>query len=251
MSNTQFSKIFLQSDEQQAEMIAEKYPWCSVAQLSSLLHAKKNNITQLEEQAAKTALFFNNSNWLNWQLHLLSKPKIEESKQEEIAAAGDESVEQKDSEEHESAVENEEANAKIRQSLSQISLQTNTAEESVSFEQLHTVDYFLSQGIKISEAPVTNDKLGNQVKSFTEWLKSMKKIHKEKFAEGDEQTDKAIQQIAEHSNATAEIVTEAMADVLLKQNKTEKAIEVYQKLSLLNPSKSAYFAAKIDRLKTP
>ena len=250
MSNTQFSNIFLQSDAQEAEIIAEKYPWCSAAQLSSLLHAKKNNTIKFEEQAAKTALFFNDSNWLNWQLHLLSKQAKEESKQEKISPADEEHVDTEfdEQQEHE---EYEEPNEKIKQSLSQISSEANTAEESISFEPLHTVDYFLSQGIKITEAPIANDKLGNQVKSFTEWLKSMKKIHKEKMGEGDEQTDKTIQQIAEYSNADAEIVTEAMADVLLKQNKTEKAIEVYEKLSLLNPSKSAYFAGKIDRLKTP
>ena len=197
---------------------------------------KKNNTPQFAEQATKTALFFNNTNWLNWQLDLLLKIEVEESKQEEIPAQVD---------------MDEEPNEKIRQSLSQISSEADTKEEKIEFEQLHTVDYFLSQGIKITDAPITNDKLGNQMKSFTEWLKSMKKIHKEKITAGDEQTDKAIQQIAEHSNADAEVVTEAMADVLLKQHKTEKAIEVYEKLSLLNPSKSAYFAAKIDSLKTP
>jgi len=41
-----------------------------------------------------------------------------------------------------------------------------------------------------------------------------------------------------------------MAEVLVKQGKSEKAIEMYQKLSLLNPSKSAYFAAKIERIKS-
>ncbi len=249
MSSSQFGKIFLNADEQHAEMIAGKYPWCSVAQFSLLLHAKKNNTTVLEEQAAKTALFFNNSKWLNWQLHLLSNPETE-NKQEEITIADAESVEQKEFEEREDLQENEEANAKIKQSLSQISAQANTDEEHISFEQLHTVDYFLSQGIKITDAPITNDKLGNQMKSFTEWLRSMKKIHKEKFAEGDEQTDKNIQQIAEHSNTDAEVVTEAMADVLIKQNKRDKAIEVYEKLSLINPSKSAYFAGKIDSLST-
>ena len=54
------------------------------------------------------------------------------------------------------------------------------------FEPLHTVDYFASQGIKITEEPVTNDKLGNQMKSFTAWLKSMKKLHPAKLAEQDE-----------------------------------------------------------------
>jgi hypothetical protein len=41
-----------------------------------------------------------------------------------------------------------------------------------------------------------------------------------------------------------------MAEVLMKQGKREKAIEMFEKLSLMNPSKSAYFAAKIESLKT-
>ena len=228
-------KISFAKDDLHPEKMSEKYPWSSLAQFSLLKHYKKNNSSQFEEQATKTALFFNNSNWLAWQLDLLSKEN---------------EVKKIESEPSSTNVEEEEQNEKIHQSLSQISSKANTVEESISFEPLHTVDYFLSQGIKISDAPIINDKLGNQMKSFTEWLKSMKKIHKEKLGEGDEQTDKNIQQLAEHSNANAAIVTEAMADVLVKQNKIEKAIEVYEKLSLLNPSKSAYFAAKIDSLKT-
>ena len=88
------------------------------------------------------------------------------------------------------------------------------------------------------------------MKSFTEWLKSMKKIHSKEQPQGDAQTDRNIQQIAEHSNMGTEVVTEAMAEVLVKQDKIEKAIEVYRKLSLINPSKSAYFAAKIESLST-
>ena len=237
MSNsTRFRDIFLAKDITHIEDMAGKYPWCSVAQLSLLEHYKKNNATQLETHAAKTALLFNNSNWLNWQLHLVSKEnEAGESKPEEIPGP---------------VMDEEEQNEKIHRSLSDIS-QSNTAETTIAFEPLHTTDYFASQGIKLTDEPITNDKLGTQMKSFTEWLKSMKKIHQEKLAEGDEQTDKTIQQIAESSNAEAEVITEAMADVLVKQNKTDKAIEVYEKLSLINPSKSAYFASKIDRLKTP
>ena len=46
------------------------------------------------------------------------------------------------------------------------------------FEPMHLVDYFASQGIKLSEEVQTGDKLGKQLKSFTEWLKTMKKVHK-------------------------------------------------------------------------
>lgn len=237
MSNsTRFRDTFLTKDISRLEDMAEKYPWCSVAQLSLLRHHKINNSAQLESQATKTALLFNNSNWLNWQLHLLSNENEPEEKPAGIAGP---------------LIVKEEQNKKIHQSLSEISSQSNTTETTIAFEPLHTTDYFASQGIKLTDEPITNDKLGTQMKSFTEWLKSMKKIHQEKLAAGDEQTDKNIQQIAESSNAEAEVITEAMAEVLIRQNKTAKAIEVYEKLSLINPSKSAYFAAKIDSLKTP
>lgn len=125
-----------------------------------------------------------------------------------------------------------------------------TIDDSIAFEPLHTVDYFASQGIKISEEALGNDQLGKQVKSFTAWLKSMKKLHPGQMPEQNEVIEKIIQSSSEASNNEANILTEAMAEVLVMQDKKEKAIEMYEKLSLINPSKSAYFAAKIESLKT-
>ncbi|MEO6814791.1 MAG: hypothetical protein ABI172_12740 [Ginsengibacter sp.] len=122
-------------------------------------------------------------------------------------------------------------------------------DDQVSFEPLHTIDYFASQGIKINPESLMNDKLGKQMKSFTDWLKSMKKLHPGKLPEQNEVIEKLIQTSAEESNEAAEVLTEAMAEVLLKQDKREKAIEMYQKLSLIYPSKSTYFAAKIESIK--
>lgn len=123
-------------------------------------------------------------------------------------------------------------------------------DEIIAFEPLHTVDYFASQGIKINEELLTNDKLGSQMKSFTAWLKSMKKLHPGKLEEQSLATEKLIQTSADESNINTEILTEAMAEVLIKQNKKEKAIEMFSKLSLINPSKSAYFAARIESIKS-
>ena len=122
--------------------------------------------------------------------------------------------------------------------------------DEISFEPLHTVDYFASQGIKLTDEPITNDKLGNQMKSFTAWLKSMKRLHPAKPDEQNLATEKIIQNSAEESNINTEILTEAMAEVLIKQDKREKAIEMFSKLSLINPSKRAYFAAKIESIKS-
>jgi hypothetical protein len=40
-----------------------------------------------------------------------------------------------------------------------------------------------------------------------------------------------------------------MAEILIQQNRKDLAIGLYRKLSLLDPAKSTYFAAKIDHLK--
>ena len=64
----------------------------------------------------------------------------------------------------------------------------------------------------------------------------------------DDLTNEKIQNIAEHSNESGEVFTEAMAEVFAKQGLKYKAMEVYRKLSLLNPDKSHYFATKIQDL---
>ena len=125
----------------------------------------------------------------------------------------------------------------------------NTSEDTIAFEPLHVSDYFTSVGIKLTEEVKPNDKLGKQLKSFTEWLKIMKKVHVEQlYDEVADNNDLIIQQMAEKSNYEGETITEAMADVLTQQGMTDKAIKIYQKLSLLNPVKSAYFAAKIGQI---
>jgi len=129
-----------------------------------------------------------------------------------------------------------------------------SAENDLGFEPYHTVDYFAALGIKLKPEELAKDKLGQQLKSFTDWLRSMKKINPtqatDKMTELDDLTNKSIQKIAEFSNDAKEIITEAMAEVWAKQGHREKAVAIYEKLSLLNPSKSHYFAARIEALKS-
>jgi len=128
--------------------------------------------------------------------------------------------------------------------------------EALLFEPLHTSDYFASVGIKLSEEEKTTGNLGKQLKSFTDWLKTMKKVHAEQLAKTSSPmdvnlsaTESSIQKMAEKSNQENDVITEAMSDVLLQQGKADKAVEILEKLSLLNPGKSAYFAAKINQIK--
>jgi hypothetical protein len=78
----------------------------------------------------------------------------------------------------------------------------------------------------------------------------MKKLPLTEITSGVTASDEQkVEQMAEHSIDDREVVTETMAEVWEKQGNREKAKETYEKLSLLNPDKSSYFAAKIEQLK--
>jgi hypothetical protein len=120
----------------------------------------------------------------------------------------------------------------------------------ISKEPMHTIDYFASQGIKIDLSKIPQDKLTTHLRRFTDWLKYMKHDNPNPIDLGTNQDlEEAVEIIANTSNEQKEIVTETMADVLQKQGQLDKAIQLYIKLSFLNPEKSAYFASKIQHLK--
>jgi hypothetical protein len=132
--------------------------------------------------------------------------------------------------------------------LEQTAPEAPVHDEAPVFEAYYTVDYFASQGIRLQDDNPT-DRLGKQLKSFTEWLKVMRRLpQKTKEIVPDIAAERQVQAIAAHSIEGRAVVTEAMAEVLAKQGMREKASDIYRKLSLLEPEKSAYFATKIEQL---
>ena len=92
------------------------------------------------------------------------------------------------------------------------------AKAELLFEPFHTVDYFASQGIKFKEEAKPTDKLGLQLKSFTDWLKTMKRLPVSEIAKTVEVvSEKKVEQLAEHSLVERPVMTEAMAEVWEKQ----------------------------------
>ncbi|HMG69186.1 MAG TPA: hypothetical protein VK588_15920 [Chitinophagaceae bacterium] len=129
-------------------------------------------------------------------------------------------------------------------------LKQEAVEGELTFEPYHTVDYFASQGIKFITEEKPTDRFGQQLKSFTEWLKAMKRLPvAETMKLSDPPSEEKVEQLANRSINESEVTTEAMAEVWLKQGNKEKAAEIYSKLSLLNPSKTAYFASLAEQIK--
>ena len=156
---------------------------------------------------------------------------------------------------YEEATATAESNTKIANLLSEqlADFKKPVSEEAkfeISREPLHATDYFASQGIKIDLSQIPQDKLTTQLRRFTDWLKYMKTDNPSTVDLGTRHDlEAAVVLIANTSNEQKEIVTETMAEIFQKQGQVDKAIQLYIKLSFINPEKSAYFAAKIQHLK--
>ena len=148
---------------------------------------------------------------------------------------------------------------------------------------IYTEDYFLHQGLHVSNAiPEELNKGGGNlemtreqslmvVMSFSEWLMYYKKKkqqeqedvqdqrtlktmwQKEKLAaaleEENEEIPENVFEMAVNSISKEEnLASESLAEVYVKQGRYDQAIEMYKKLSLRKPQKKAYFARKIEEI---
>jgi hypothetical protein len=272
------------------QKITEAHPYFSVGHLLLCKKLQTQHQHAPESQLQRTAVYFKNTIWLNYLLAteevsiklpantdeetrpLLQRVIAEEQDMQNNTAQLQPSVQVKEpqiiiatpeeevyaattTEEAMQQAEDEEKQKEVIASVLEDQLAefkkpvTADTELKIQTEPYYTVDYFASQGIKV-DLTQPQDKLGSQLRKFTDWLKQMKNVKTETSDLGtDPEVENMIQGIAKTSNETKEIVTETMAQVLIKQGKTDKAIQLYIKLSFLNPDKSAYFAAKIEQLK--
>jgi len=252
---------------------AEKNPYFGAAQLLLTKKVQTEQPEKYNEQLQKTLLFFHNPLWVEHLLNDTGLAEISKSRKEEepVLQQAEEStviasVSLQDSiwtdESIPVIVATPQTEATIAEARSSVaeenpaivpSIQIENAastEPALTFEPFFTVDYFASQGVKFKEEEKPVDKFGQQLKSFTDWLKAMKRLPVTEMAKSVEtQAEQKVEQLAGQSIADREVVTEAMAEVWEKQGNVAKAIELYSKLSLLEPSKSPYFAAKIEDLK--
>jgi hypothetical protein len=149
-------------------------------------------------------------------------------------------------------------------------------------QPIYTEDYFLHEGVEISnELPEPEELIPQQqddgqqslmvMRSFSEWLSYFKTKSKEQQEE--EEDKKALKTLLQKQKLAAAIeeeneeipeqvfemavnsitqedglASESLAEIYVKQAKYDKAIDMYRKLSLRNPQKNTYFARKIEEI---
>ncbi|TXH20108.1 MAG: hypothetical protein E6Q95_06315 [Chitinophagaceae bacterium] len=203
-------------DQCSIEELAQKVSQEPTIGLYQLLYAyklKKENHPDYSNQWQKTLLYFNNPLFLQY------------------------------------IIEKEEKN-KASSILEKALKDSDNTDLEFNFTPYHTIDYFAALGIRLTPELNANDKFGNQLRSFTDWLKEMRRLPNSEVKTNIPMSDIIkIEKLAQSSLAGDNADTEAMAKIWQQQGNINKALEIYKKLSLQNPSKRAYFAAKIEFLK--
>jgi hypothetical protein len=267
--------------KEELEAIVQRYPYFAFARFLLSCKIKDEQDPNAEKQIQKTALYFFNPFWFHYlatdnELYIVHSSNenlspvehiTEEPAKENITTPADNPIgdseqptdEYQDEPASDLEIDSVDTSNKKREKLSKLIEQhlsefkkpvEDNGEMAIETRVYHTIDYFASQGIRLESGRLSPDTLELKVKKFTDWLKQMKHAGQNPTDLGtDTETEHLIEKIAQTSNETKDIITETMAQVLLKQGKTEKAIQLYKKLSFLNPSKSTYFAAKINELK--
>src|SRR5579871_4421898 len=163
---------------EELQRVTEEYPSFGIGHylLSKKLLEQKAT-TEFQHQSKKTSLYFPNPFWLQWLFqhendHVDSTKKqyeveqsISEIKTEPVAELSN----------HQQEIPDQPINEAITLSQPEKEI-APVKEEALVFEPYHTIDYFASQGIKLTLDEIPKDKLGRQLKSFTEWLKTMRRL---------------------------------------------------------------------------
>lgn len=167
-----------------------------------------------------------------------------------------------------------------------VAITAGVKEEAPLIQPAFTEDYFRHEGIAVADeipaeldhqplqqlhVATQSDKSLLVMMSFAEWLahyksksqkekeeeesrKSLRTMwQKEKLAaameEENEEIPEQVFEMAVNSISHEEgLISESLAAILVKQGKTDKAIDMYRKLGLRNPAKSTYFAQQIEQL---
>lgn len=231
------------SDEDISELLSS-HPYSPYSHLLHYLKAKSANREDTNQLLQKLALYSPDRAWL-----------------QEVLSTGFQNIEVPDAA-PEPAVPAEGKDPNLDNFIFEFDFNgepsLNKAAETPSVKKDTKGDHTLEE----SASPDVEEEYSPMKGSYIEWLKSMRPVEDENATAdlskdtSSEQKTQQKEEIVVEQNTRKEddlfggIITETLAQLLANQGQIEKAISMYERLSLIFPDKSAFFAAKIKQLKS-
>ena len=222
--------------------LSVRYPYSSFCHFFLYSVLKKQNRTGVENVLKKTAIRFHDRSILK---KLSENSMVKQNTKERIEVTNIEEIENKEQEKvlNENVYSNI-INDNIIQEITETKDQDQKEEEveklpkMVKSNQLPKTfeDWLFKHPLKKTKKQITVDEILNS-------LENRKNQHnKTSFFSAPDAAKKSLE-------TNDDLVTETLAEIHIQQGNYPKAIEIYQKLILLNPEKKLLFASQIEFIK--
>ena len=209
--------------EQSGELqkLIKQYPYCTTLHLLFLKSLYNSKYDQFEDYLHQSSAFIHNREHFYEWLHHSDNSETE-------VKEGDHHANTSEKFTHETQEERE---SRFKDELRQIEKEKDFSRK---LESENT-----------SEDVKSNNKQNNSSELINEFINNEPKIVPDKESDFKEETQKADSSIQDNQ----EFISETLAQIYQRQGKINKAIEIYEKLSLKFPEKKRYFAQIIQDLK--
>lgn len=212
--------------------IVEQSPYCSLAQVLFFMNLKKCDLILWEKQLNVAAVYTGSRNKLAQLLRSVDEKDNKEIKQPEQPVV----PEVKKEEIKETVVDSE----KVEPKDVQVPVEKEIVQESEKADDgidiLETIHSY--EDPKLSENP-SRDEI---IEQFLKTQPKITKMIKDKEIILDEKPTGSLVE-------NFDFATETLANLYVEKGAFDKAILIFEKLSLKNPEKSSYFADQIEKLK--